>query len=706
MVFSINTLNAFLLSIDNKIIKNKDTEYYNLSASFDIETTSFYLDENNNNIDVSTYIERLKADKNYKADKRAIMYIWQLAIENNIIYGRTWEDFILLNKALNKKLGLYDKRKLIIYVHNLSYEFQFMKNYFKWLDIFATDERKPIYVENQFNIIFKCSYRLSGYSLNTVAKNLRKEKIKKLVGDLDYNLLRNEKTPLSNLEFEYCFNDVKIVVAFIRECIEDYGDISKIPLTQTGIVRRHVRKNCFKNKKYRYLINELTIEDSEYLCLNRAFAGGFTHASALYSTILCKDVTSYDFTSSYPTVLCSELFPMSKGEKIPNELITKEYFYNCLNNKCCLFDIVIYDIKPKYLFENIISLSKCYICENPIVNNGRIVSADKIAMSLTEIDFKAITQFYNFEKYEISNLYVYKKGYLPREIIESVLTLYSDKTTLKGVEGKEIEYMHAKQMLNSIYGMCVTSIIRDKVNYVAGKWETTPAILSEEMKKYNTDKNRFLFYQWGVWCTAYARYNLYSGILECKNDYIYADTDSIKIFNADKHKNYIDNYNKTILEKLRFMCNYYNFDLSLIEPITIKGEKKPLGVWDYDGHYKYFKSLGAKRYLTYDDDNNYHLTVAGLNKKIALPYIIKENNNNFDDIFNAFNDGLYIPENETGKNTHTYIDEEKNGVLVDYMGNSANYCAKSSVHLQASDYKLTLTNFYIEYIMNVQSVYN
>ena len=199
---------------------------------------------------------------------------------------------------------------------------------------------------------------------------------------------------------------------------------------------------------------------------------------------------------------------------------------------------------------------------------------------------------------------------------------------------------------------------------------------------------------------------MFSGVLECSNDYIYSDTDSIKIFNAEKHLDYINRYNETITKKLELMCKHYDIDPEKIAPRTIKGVKKPLGVWDFDGHYKYFKTLGAKRYLTVDDDNNFSLTVAGLNKKIALPYILKSaNSDDIKTIFDTFNDGLFIPAGETGKNTHTYIDSEKNGVVADYLGNKANYISPSAVHLQNAEYKLTLTNCYIDYILGVQNAY-
>lgn len=692
-IYAFNQYSEFFSTIDtSNIIKEKKRFYYNLPCSFDIETTSFY--ESKTGV-VYTNKEYKELKNSVIAEKRAIMYIWQFAIGENVIYGRKWSEFLELCKRLYNFLDLENKY-LVVYVHNLSYEFQFICKMFNWVDIFADSERKPIKAENDLHFIFKCSYRLSGYSLAVLANNLRTHTIKKLVGELDYNLLRNDKTPINQNELAYCVNDVLIVTAYISEQIAEFGNIEKIPLTQTGKVRRFVRSRCFANKKYRFMINKLTIDKAEYLLLKNAFAGGFTHCNAMYTETVCKNVTSYDFTSSYPTVLIAEKYPMSKGKRV--NIKTVNELEKLINNYAVLVDIQFNNIKSSFLYENIISFSKCRNVKNPRINNGRIVSADSLIITLTDLDYLNIKDFYKWDNAKIGLCYVYIRGYLPKEIIETILQLYKDKTELKGVDGKETEYLHSKELLNSIYGMCVTSIVHDVVNFDGQQWETVNSDIDSELENYNKDKNRFLFYQWGVWCTAYARNNLYTGIKECKEDYIYSDTDSLKIFNADKHKEYFERYNKWIVSKLEKCLNFYGLDLSLMKPKTIKGIEKPLGVWDFDGFYNSFKTLGAKRYIM-EKNGELSITVCGLSKKTGKEYIEQQ-----ETPFDFFNNGMFVDCEHTGKMTHTYIDNEIKGVLTDYLGNTSEYHEKSFIHLEQTEYVLSLTKMYIDYYKGLQKL--
>ena len=404
---------------DIELVESNRIEYFNIPASFDIETSSFIASK----------------DENGEPVKAATMYIWQLGLNGTVIYGRTWDEFDNVINELVDYLELSSKRHLLIYVHNLGYEFQFIRKRFEWDKVFAIKQRRPVYAICG-GIEFRCSLFLSNYSLEYIGKNLlHKYPVEKLVGNLDYSKIRHSKTPLTDEELAYCINDVKVVMSYIQEKIEMDGDITRIPLTNTGYVRNYCRKECFYEgipeddkearkrvqMNYKAIMKSLQIQsEEEYEQMHRAFMGGFTHASALYSGRVMYDVGSADLTSSYPYTIVSEYFPMTKGEYIGSVEDNKLFNYY-LSNFCCLFDIEFTNLEPIQEYENPISYSRCFIEGGYIVNNGRLVSADKCTTTITELDYDTISKFYRWDSVKIMNTRVYHRGYLPKALILAVL---------------------------------------------------------------------------------------------------------------------------------------------------------------------------------------------------------------------------------------------------------------------------------------------
>lgn len=273
-----------------KAYKKKGIEFLNVASSFDIETSSYYEGD----------------------EKRATMYMWGLGINGKVIIKRTWDEFIETLKIIKDYYKLNESRRLILYIQNLSYEMQFFRKWLQWDKVFAIDERKPVYAITKMGIEFRCSYILSGYSLETMGKNLIDYPVKKLVGNLDYSLLRTTKTKISKLEYDYLINDNLVVMSYIQELINRLGNITRIQITKTAFVRKLCKDNLFysngshhkdgwKFKAYRKYMNNLVITSpQEYLQMKRAFQGGYTHASCLGVNRVYDNVASYDFTSSYP----------------------------------------------------------------------------------------------------------------------------------------------------------------------------------------------------------------------------------------------------------------------------------------------------------------------------------------------------------------------------------------------------------------------
>lgn len=423
---------------------NQGISYYRIVFAFDIETTSF----------------TDQVTKNDHNEKRSIMYIWQLAINGRCIIGRTWNDFLYVMNHIVERLELSKYKRILCFIHNLSFEFSYICKLFDWLKVFSISKRKPIYALTSNGIEFRCSYLLTNYSLAKLGDQLHKYKVSKMVGDLDYSLIRTPLTPLTDEEMQYCINDVLVVSAYIKEQIEAEKYIYKIPMTCTGYCRRYVRKKCLygdrystwrkQYRKYKSLMNSLTLSLDEYCQLKRAFQGGFTHSASEYSTFTVENVDHVDFTSSYPYCLLSEEYPMSSSEVIDVSKISKEELEDYLRRYCCLFDVTFINLRPKFKYESYIPAYKCFNKSLCIVNNGRVHSGT-VSLTITNVDMEIINFAYEFDYMEIANFRIYQKQYLPVELCKSLIELYKKKTELKGVKDKEQEYLVAKGLLNSCY---------------------------------------------------------------------------------------------------------------------------------------------------------------------------------------------------------------------------------------------------------------
>lgn len=688
--------------------KNVIYKYIDMPISFDIETCSFYDREN----------------------KCSCMYVWALSVCGFVFIGRTWAQWVDAVDVIAKTLETSDSLRACIYVHNLGYEFQYMRKWFtgEWVDVFSLAKREPVRALLSNGVEFRDSYALTGKKLASVAKDLHTVKISKLVGDVDYTLIRHSGTPLTDKDIKYSVNDVNIIIALIHEKIEQDGGIANIPMTKTGYIRRLVKDACYKDasnprtrsKKYQWyrgIMKRLTVEPDEYKQLKAAFAGGYTHADIGYTGRTVSDVFSVDFASSYPAQMCSASgYPMSKGERV--EIESAEHFTDLINNFACVFSVEFENIESKILQDNYISLSRCHYCESSdsvkkVINNGRVMSAGKLCTTITEVDYKIIRECYKWDSVRVFNLWKYKRGRLPKPIIMTVLDLFSKKTSLKGVD--PVEYLSAKELLNSCYGMTVTEILKGLITYEGDEWGAKAPDVAEGLEKYNDNKGRFLFYPWGVYITAFARAALWgagleglapctTGILEAGTDYIYSDTDSIKIKHVNKHHKAIERYNIYITAKLLEMCDAYNIDPATIAPKTSKGVTKHLGIWEPDdyktdgiaGKIKRFKTLGAKRYIA-EDDSGTHVTIAGVSKTPAAEYLTSTG-----DAFKTFEDGLQFSAEHTGKLTHTYIDDENGGDIVDYLGNEGEWRELSYIHLEPCEYSLSMVQDYKQLIFNIQ----
>ena len=680
--------------------KKGDVEYLDVAVSFDIETSSF-VKRNGKTISFAEYNSKDFIGKS-ECTKESLMYIWQMDFNDDIIIGRTWDEFKDKMNEIRNKYDLSLTRRVIIWVHNLGFELEFIKTFFDWdpKQCLCIESYKPCCMVCTEGFEFRCSYIYSGLPLSKIEVNGMHKLNDKEELDLDYNLLRTPETPLTQSELDYCVMDVKLVNAFIESECTIYGNICNFPYTNTGKVRQYAREKCLANENYQEKVKDITLTAHEYKLLKQAYAAGFTHCAPLHVGDVCYDVAHVDFKSSYPAVLVSRKYPMGKGTVVNVENLSNQGFRDLLKKKCCLMRANFVNIRAKEHYDYFISENKCIKKKGVTKFNGRIESAEKIEIALTDVDLQIIKKTYTWDKFQLLELIVYDKDYLPKEFIEVVLDLFYKKECYKGMEGKEAEYALAKSMLNSLYGMCVTDIVKDTVIY-DGDYHDVQNDVIAMVARYNASKKRFLAYQWGVWCSAYAREALISNIVAgMKYNYIYADTDSIFFFDNEDSRRYIERYNSYISDLCASVAKARGIDFEKFKP---KGTL--IGSWTEEDHCKKFKSLGAKRYLEVHEDDSVRLTFAGIRnpRTTGQQYLQKlaaEHNN---DIMDAFNEDLDFPWDINIK-TVLYRHNEVEGIVIDYLGNEYHYNEVSGLALIPCSYKTDEIDQLLEYCATLKKV--
>ena len=611
--------------------------YLDTFATFDIETSTI----------------------EWNGQKHAFCYVWMMYFKDFdlMVTGRTMRESIDFLEALKPHLSAY----LVVYVHNYAFEFAFQSGVydFNYDEVFAIKSRKICKSTMMERYEFRCSYFLSNMSLDLYTKKYNVQHTK-LSGDkYDYKKLRYPWTRLTKYERDYCTADV----VGLAECIKielDIGhyNIANIPLTSTGFVRADL-KSAMRSLSYT-TVPFMQPDYQVYKLLRAAFRGGDVHANRYYANRIIENVNSYDRSSSYPDVLCNCKFPMSKFAKV--EDCSEEGIKNeLLCGHALLMEIEIRNCRLKnprwpapYLARH-----KCEILENaddpeskvkesrkinPYAkakfDNGRVLCAPLVRTVVTDIDYAIITEQYAGEYY-ILQAYSSRYGNLFFPYVQCIEMYYAKKTALKGDEAQAPYYEKEKNKLNSCYGVCAENPVKMPQYYYNGLWYEAGAqerdelpdgmpddlkdklcVTEEQIYKKYCEKSWSL-YQWGVWCTAWARYRLYQGVkmaskarpdmdadTDRDGDFIYCDTDSVK---------YTGHIDWTAYNAKRKAAS----EKSGAYAKDIKGNMHYMGVYEHDGEYKRFITLGAKKYATEDEDGELHCTISGVGKKKGAAEIKK-----------------------------------------------------------------------------------
>lgn len=603
----------------------------------------------------------------YKINQKdyvAWIYQWCLRVGYIYIGGRTPEELIKALRMIKAFYHLDAEKKAVIYIHNASYDWQFIKytlsDEFGAPEILATAPRHIIYAEYD-SFIIRDSYVLANRSLAKWCDDLS-TRVKKVVAGIDYRAIVYQDDELSDNDWYYQLNDVESLYCCIIATLKQSSDtLFSIPLTSTGYVRRDSRREFRKEKKNYFEFRKLALNERTYHMCNQAYRGAYTHGNRFYQEFIVDAVAEgydgighRDYRSFYPSTVECDKYPATPFRR--DLSLDIDWILKYKDDYACLCEIEISNIKIKDgISAPILSTDQCrknMISFGKIINdNGRVLWADgTYKIVVTEIDLYWIMKQYNLD-IELTDLYISRKRKLPDFIRNVNKEYFKAKTVFKQLakrkdisESERFDYdqslMISKNKLNAIYGMLATNIVHStfEFNFETFKWLSKNLNVTDELEKYYNNFNSFASYQFGCWITANCRNRLLSTIEAIGYDkFLYCDTDSI-FYLKDKDteafftKMNEDNY-KLRLERGEYIEDTHG---DIVEFMTFEDEE--------DNIMK-FKFLHSKCYGFYDSKGKMTTTIAGVTKfyreDLALPveerrtreYELNYDLNNLDDGF-------------------------------------------------------------------------
>ena len=481
------------------------------------------------------------------------IYQWAVKLKKTYIYGRTPEEFIELLIKMAERYKLSTNKRLIIYIHNSSYDLQYLKHYLRAYDPtaqFLAIDAHSILICDVLGFRIICSYKLTNLSLAALSENYSETYVK-AVGEIDYNVIRYQDSTLNETDWFYMFSDVAAQHDGVTQYLKamGYTYAFKAPFTSTGFVRTDCRKAALNDEKWRdeFVTSALNLE--QYNLSHWAFMGGVCIASFLYSgqTIRSDKLRHKDFTSSYPARQMLDYFP----EGAPSwygDVDDRDELQELLDTYCCIFVLTLSEVHIKEgVTAPCIPSSKCVGLREPVRLNGKIVYAKELSIAVTELDYKWIAKQYTAEDMKVTKMMIFKRGKIPDWLKDEVYTYFKNKCTLK--ELNELLYNKSKAFLNAIYGMTATAILRpeyelnDDCEFKPKEYENKEKSDEGRLNKYYHSYNSFMPYQYACYTTAWARDALFTMIETVGyENFLYCDTDSVFYIETPENKIAMEEY--------------------------------------------------------------------------------------------------------------------------------------------------------------------
>ena len=545
----------------------------------------------------------------------------------------------------------------IFYIHNMGYDYEYLYPFFFFFfnpDEFFMRPHTPLIVRLSQHVEMRDSYLYFNDSLERLCNSFNVDH-KKRIGLVDYDKEFFPDDKLSCDSWEYQFYDVLgLWECIVKDFEKDNYNIVTAPLTSTGKVRRECKNKYLANPDNRKKFTDCYTPGFVHWILQNCFMGGYTHGNRDYKNELIKKKIGHrDMRSFYPTELrkTQNLYQCGRFEEI--EAPTIDMLLNPEKNTISmgLFTFTNARLKKSDSAFPFMSMGRVLNGKHSKIkyssDNGRALYVQGVfSLYLTDVDFLILYDQYIFDSIEIELLYTAPGGLLPQYLRDFIDDKFYNKTVLKNIL-KEVEKNPAstlddiidantnltkgKNKFNGIYGMFVTNPAKpDIVRNADGDFVSNEINYDAKMNDYfgyyrgrfNKNSKGFLVYSHGVWCTAYARRDLYYMLKIADNakqedgrgSGIYADTDSLFYIQSEALENIYEDINKQMYDNA-ISDNYY---------ITVNNKIINYDAFESEETCDNFKFLHSKCYAM-TINNQLYVTVAGVPERKMID--IDDNNN-------------------------------------------------------------------------------
>lgn len=694
-------------------------KYYEVPAALDIETS--------------------KTGTDPKKDF-AFVYLWALAVGEFVVYGRSAEELADFLPTLRAELRLSIDFRLVVYVHFLKYEFHFLKRYLnvESAGFIARSAHEPLRVLCNDCIEMRDSYAYTEQPLEMLGREIGLHKVE----GFDYDEIRTPQTKLRPDELEYQETDVLILTRYFQRECNFYGGISRIPLTATMRGKRVISQaldsysDAIKWRVYAQQLDPREEHDKAVLhLLHIAFFGGFNFCNKLQAGRTIENAYGVDIDTSYGAQCLFHRFPRKRFKPLPtmpggivppgmlDDIINARGHYK---NKALLITVEFDGLEarvPELAFlpiycKNYIQRS---IDRKRSYKSKHLSGCDYTLTCLTDVDFRLVCKWYKWQDMKIHSILGAQYAPLPEYVVSAIVQMVAQKKATKAelrevrkyrpiTEEENAEYHRIKSMVSRIYGIFVQDPLRMNYTFDSKTGEVIPAGITGLEDTENEKKKKFnpVLYQWGVWVSSWARFEILSVLeklaaigvpdgherngVKWNRKVLYSDTDCLKWYKIGAEAfDVVNEYNEKKEKRLEDFCTRRGVNIEWL---------RGLGCLDLE-HYTHVKCIGMKQYAEIqliDGNPNFDYHVAGLPRQ---DYQKRQDGTTYNrgctyfdkwenpvEKLEHFTPDLQIPAEESHLNATHCIDELREGCITDRDGNCMHISARSCIILTPQAFKL------------------